>query len=96
MSELANKARTRNWQKARLKGFYLDTTVLTADELVLLEQMNTFMIKLLVGWDMNTYKMLDKPMPLFKCSYCGKRGNVPHKVEEYNYCFKHYKKLTQK
>jgi hypothetical protein len=94
MSELANRSRNRNWQKARLMGFHIDITNLTEDEQMYIESIRFSIKQLLNNWDVSTYLLVNKPMPEFKCVFCGRRSNKSHFIEAQNYCLKHYKLIN--
>jgi hypothetical protein len=81
----------RNWQKARLMGFNLHESVLTDAEKIIYRTIVELKNTLLEGWDSNTETLIGHPLPPFKCSWCGKRSNVPHNYRGHNYCFKHFK-----
>ena len=90
----AIRAKTRNWQKLRLAGSNINHNCLTPSERLIAEKIDSLKKELLKDWDVNSYILANKPMPQYQCSYCGKRGNVPHISflfgEQVNYCKKHY------
>lgn len=78
--------RTRNWNKARLMGFCLDTRVLTPIEKLLYQKAMDSLKALELGWDSNTESYIGHLLKPHKCKWCGKRSNVPHIFNNENYC----------
>lgn len=85
--------RLRNWHKARLKGFCLDTSILTEAEKELYLKARELLHHLESNWDSQTEILIGHPLPLYKCSWCGKRSKRECIYEGTNYCPKHYKEL---
>lgn len=88
--------RTRNWQKARLTGFCLDTRVMTLGERKHYELAMAELKLIKDHWDSGTEKLISHPLKPYKCHYCGRRSNIEHLVDigqghTQNYCMKHFK-----
>lgn len=85
------QVRSRNWQKARLLGFCIDTTILTEEEKIVYSEIKEKLFILKRNWDINTAKFLGHPLKPHKCNWCGKRSNVTYLYKEQNFCKKCFK-----
>lgn len=96
MAELsmATKAKIRNWTKARLVSFRVDTTVLTEMEKIQANRINQEIRQLLEDWDISTEVLGFKVKP-YQCSICGRRSTGKYEDEHgMFYCLKHYKEFV--
>jgi|JI6StandDraft_1071083.scaffolds.fasta_scaffold01817_19 hypothetical protein len=96
MAELsmATKAKIRNWTKARLVSFRVDTTVLTEMEKIQANRINQEIRQLLEDWDISTEVLGFKVKP-YQCSVCGRKSTGKYEDEDgMLYCLKHYKKFV--
>ena len=74
------QAQNRNWAKARILGSYVRPTLLTKEETEIIDKIEELKKKLIENWDENSYILSGKPIPKFKCHFCGKRTNVDRKI----------------
>lgn len=86
--------RTRNWQKARLMGFNLDSRILTVKEKEIYSLILEHKKILIDFWDNNTEELIGYPLPPYKCNWCGKRSNKEHLINGDNFCMKHFMAQT--
>lgn len=96
MAELsmATKAKIRNWTKARLVSFRVDTTVLTEMEKIQANRINQEIRQLLEDWDISTEVLGFKVKP-YQCSICGRKSTGKYEDEHgMFYCLKHYKEFV--
>ncbi len=96
MAELsmATKAKIRNWTKARLVSFRVDTTVLTEMEKIQANRINQEIRQLLEDWDISTEVLGFKVKP-YQCSVCGRKSTGKYEDEHgIPYCLKHYKEFV--
>ena len=97
------KVSLRNWQKARLTGFYIDVTVLSREEADQYFKAKAILQEILINWDDNTEKLIGHKLPPHKCDWCGKRSNILHLTPENritggdrsNWCYKHFKQNSK-
>jgi len=68
-----NKARERNWSKARLSALTFNKTSFTPLELLLVKQIEDLKDTLLKDWDKNTEEHLGIKLKPHKCHFCSKR-----------------------
>lgn len=66
--------------KARLMGSHIDLRVLSENELDLLNHITLLKRQLLENWDKTSYELANKPMPTYKCRFCGKRLNKEYSL----------------
>lgn len=89
--------RMRNWQKARIMGFIMNTDVLTSQEIAIYSQMLNLKVKFIDNWDENTELLIGHPLPPYKCEWCGKRSDKEYIVEGVlgiqNLCKKDYERV---
>lgn len=85
------KARTRNWNKARLMGITINSSILTDIEKLIAHQILQLRDRLIENWDENSEEFLGHSLKPFKCVWCGKRSNKEYIVDGDNYCYKHFK-----
>lgn len=88
------KVKLRNWQKARLIGFNLDSSVLGDSEKARYNEILRLKESLLNDWDTNTEVLIGHPLPPYKCTWCGKRSNVAYEFDGKNYCAKDFKEIN--
>lgn len=89
-------ARGRNWQKARVTGWGIDSICITMEEQEIMNQISILRRTLLDNWDRQTEAFFGHPLKPHKCRSCGCRSNIPHIHPDdlHNYCLKHYKLFT--
>lgn len=95
MTERQERAKLRNWQKAKLIAFKLDESVLTEEEKELHRLIMEHKKTLLDFWDAETEKTTGHPPYPYKCIWCGRRSLREHLIGEDNYCKKHFKELNE-
>lgn len=89
-----SKATQRNWLKGRLMGFHIDTSLLHPSEISFAQQIEANINNLLSAWDSNSYNISGKPMPTYKCEFCGKRTWVRNPSPYGFLCNKHNKEYV--
>jgi hypothetical protein len=84
-----NKARERNWSKARLMGITFNKSSFTSTELYHIHQIEKTLKYLKDNWDKNTEEHLGIKLKPLQCEWCRKRfdGKPLEKGEKY-YCNK--------
>jgi len=90
----ADRARIRNWTKARITSFYLDTTVMTENEKGITNRIYELLQDLKIHWDANSAELGFKVKP-YQCSFCRRKSTGKYEDEDgMSYCLKHYKEFV--
>jgi len=97
-----NKARERNWSKARLMGITFNKSSFTSTELYHIHQIEKTLKYLKDNWDKNTEEHLEIVLEPYQCGFCRRRfgekdfGNKIFKesITEYYICFGCIKKMS--
>jgi len=91
---LAERARIRNWTKARITGFHIDTSVMTENEKRITGRIYELLQDLKVHWDVNSEELGFNVKP-YQCSICQRKSTGKYEDEHgMFYCLKHYKEFV--